>query len=73
MKVSELIEVLSEMVESNPEVGDYPMIMSSDAEGNHYSVMAEACLGLIEGDNDWDVELLDYDSETYNAVVIWPT
>lgn len=67
MKVKNLIDILNQ-VDSNAEV-----VLSSDAEGNGYSVLDEVDSGYTADlSRHWDVDLINYNGEGEPIVILYP-
>lgn len=74
MKVKELLQMLKNLEVVAPEVLDYEIVMSSDAEDNRYSPLYNTALVEYRPENGWSGEVsgLDEDINT-NAFCLWPT
>jgi hypothetical protein len=88
MTVNELIDHLKQLVEDDPTVGEFRVVMSTDGEGNSYSELAGIGVGHATGDQAWNLEYTDdeaWDSEKEwdpefdepypgdNCITVWPT
>jgi len=75
MKVKELLQTLKNLEAVCPEVLEYEVVMSSDAEGNRYSPLYNTALVKYESENNWQGEVFCWDEDTdveTNAFCLWP-
>jgi len=74
MKVKELLQILKNLEATCPEVLEYEVVMSRDAEGNGYSPLYNTALVRYESDSSWGGEVSGWDEDIEaNAFCLWPT
>ena len=59
--LNQWLNSIQEMIKKNPKIGDYPLIYSSDDEGNDFhKVSADPTLAQVEDTNQWSLEIVGF-------------